>query len=187
MALFTAFTHNVAPLMRIFHMPTLTRVYWEATASLGYLDWHTETLLFAIHYSAIVSLSPEECLRILGNTREVCLAQYRFAVEQALARGNLLNTQDMTMLQAAVLFLTALPNEDDSRAAWSLTSVVFHIARTMGLHRDGTAFGLKPFETELRRRLWWQICIIDSRSSEYYCNEPIAKGFFFRHQTAPPH
>lgn len=125
MALFTAFTHNVAPLMRIFHMPTLTRIYWEATASLGYLDWHTETLLFAIHYSAIVSLSPEECPRILGNTREVCLAQYRFAVEQTLARGNLLNTPDKTMLQAAVLFLTALPNEDDSRAAWSLTSVVF--------------------------------------------------------------
>ena len=182
--LFAAFTDNVAPLVRIFHMPTLTRIYWDAVASLGSLDRHIETLLFAIHYSAVVSLSPDQCLGILGETRELCLERYRFAVEQSLARGNLLNTQDMTMLQAAVLFLSALPNEDDSRAAWSLTSLIYHIARTMGLHRDGTTFGLKPFETELRRRLWWQICIIDSRSSEYHCNEPIARGF--ASDTKPP-
>ncbi|RYP09061.1 hypothetical protein DL765_008583 [Monosporascus sp. GIB2] len=182
--LFAAFTDNVAPLVRIFHMPTLTRIYWDAIASLDSLDKYTETLLFAIHYSAVISLSPEQCLGILDETREAALMRYRFAVEQALARGNLLNTQNMTMIQAAVLFLSALPNQDDSRAAWSLTSLIYHIARTMGLHRDGTVFGLKPFETELRRRLWWQICIIDSRSSEYHCNEPIARGF--ASDTKPP-
>ncbi|KAE8387993.1 hypothetical protein BDV23DRAFT_160092 [Aspergillus alliaceus] len=182
--LFAAFTENVAPLVRIFHMPTLTHVYWDAIASLDSLDKHTETLIFAIHYSAVVSLTPEQCLSILHETREAALERYRLAVQQALARGNLLNTQSMTVLQAAVLFLSALPNEDDSRAAWSLTSLIYHIARTMGLHRDGTVFGLKPFETELRRRLWWQICIIDSRSSEYHCNEPIAQGFAM--DTKPP-
>ncbi|RYO74899.1 hypothetical protein DL766_003724 [Monosporascus sp. MC13-8B] len=182
--LFAAFTDNVAPLVRIFHMPTLTRVYWDAIASLDSLDKYTEALLFAIHYSAVISLTPEQCLSILDETRKAALERCRFAVEQALARGNLLNTQNMTMLQAAVLFLSALPNEDDSRAAWSLTSLIYHIARTMGLHRDGTVFGLKPFETELRRRLWWQICIIDSRSSEYHCNEPIARGF--ASDTKPP-
>ncbi|KAG5745043.1 hypothetical protein H9Q70_012268 [Fusarium xylarioides] len=182
--LFAAFSENVAPLVRIFHMPTLTRIYWDAIASLGTVDKHTETLLFTIHYSAVISLNSEQCLNILDETREAALERYRFAVEQALAQGNLLSTQSMTMLQAAVLFLSALPNEDDSRAAWALTSLVFHIARTMGLHRDGTIFGLKPFETELRRRLWWQICIIDSRSSEYHCNEPIAQGFIT--DTKPP-
>ncbi|KAK6599856.1 C6 transcription factor [Botrytis cinerea] len=182
--LFAAFSENVAPLVRIFHMPTLTRIYWDAIASLSTVDKHTETLLFTIHYSAVISLNLEQCLNILDETREAALERYRFAVEQALAQGNLLSTQSMTMLQAAVLFLSALPNEDDSRAAWALTSLVFHIARTMGLHRDGTIFGLKPFETELRRRLWWQICIIDSRSSEYHCNEPIAQGFVT--DTKPP-
>ncbi|KAI0427176.1 transcription factor [Xylaria sp. FL1042] len=183
-ALYAAFTDNVAPLVRIFHMPTLTRIYWDAIASLDSLDKVTETLLFAIHYSAVVSLTPEACLGILDETRDSALEKFRFAVEQALARGHLLNTQNMMMLQAAVLFLSALPNEEDSRAAWSLTSLIYHIARTIGLHRDGTKFGLKPFETELRRRLWWQICIIDSRSSEYHCNEPIAQAF--ASDTKPP-
>lgn len=33
----------------------------------------------------------------------------------------------------------------------------------MGLHRDGELLGLKPFETEMRRRLWWQIIMIDCK------------------------
>lgn len=36
----------------------------------------------------------------------------------------------------------------------------------MGLHRDGTHFGLPPFETEIRRRVWWGILILDVRSAE---------------------
>lgn len=40
------------------------------------------------------------------------------------------------------------------------------IAQRIGLHRDGTTLSLSPFETEMRRRLWWQIVILDSRSGE---------------------
>lgn len=36
----------------------------------------------------------------------------------------------------------------------------------MGVHRDGKALGVPPFETEMRRRLWWQITILDFRSAE---------------------
>lgn len=36
----------------------------------------------------------------------------------------------------------------------------------MGLHRDGSNFKLSPFETEMRRRLWWAILTLDLRSAE---------------------
>lgn len=36
----------------------------------------------------------------------------------------------------------------------------------MGLHRDGTNFKLGPFETEMRRRVWWAIVALDLRSAE---------------------
>lgn len=32
----------------------------------------------------------------------------------------------------------------------------------MGLHRDGDFLGLPPFETEMRRRLWWRILLLDA-------------------------
>lgn len=36
----------------------------------------------------------------------------------------------------------------------------------MGLNFDGTTFGLLPFEIEMRRRLWWQLILLDFRVSE---------------------
>lgn len=42
------------------------------------------------------------------------------------------------------------------------------MAHSMGIHRDGKIFGLNPFDTEMRRRLWWQIRILDARASEDY-------------------
>jgi hypothetical protein len=32
---------------------------------------------------------------------------------------------------------------------------------SMGYHRDGTHLSLSPFETEMRRRIWWQIVFFD--------------------------
>jgi len=34
-------------------------------------------------------------------------------------------------------------------------------AERLGLHRDGTVFQLSPYETEKRRRLWWQLQHLD--------------------------
>ncbi|OJZ92940.1 hypothetical protein ASPFODRAFT_56471 [Aspergillus luchuensis CBS 106.47] len=177
--LFGVFQENVSPMVRIFHMPTLVRNYWDAVASLESLDKDTEALLFAIYYSAVISMEPEQCLRTIGISKAHASETYLFAIEQALARADLLNTQSVMLLQAAVLFLFALRNEDDSRTVWSLTALIFHIAQAMGLHRDGIVFGLKPMETELRRRLWWHICLLDARSSEYHGCEPIVRGSAF--------
>lgn len=44
--------------------------------------------------------------------------------------------------------------------------MVIRLAYALGLHRDGTALGLSPFETDMRRRLWYQICALDFLSSD---------------------
>lgn len=36
----------------------------------------------------------------------------------------------------------------------------------MGLHRDGTSLGLPPFQVEMRRRLWWQITVLDEQTAQ---------------------
>lgn len=169
--LFAAFSENVVPLLRIFHVPTLSTLYWESIAAAptgGTLDKNVEALIFAIYYAATVSLPPAQCLSLLGLSYEAAIERYRFAAEQAIARADLLTTQSVVLLQATTLFINALRSHDGSRVSWSLTTLVFQLAQTMGLHRDGTAFGLKPFETEMRRRLWWHICILDSRSSDHH-------------------
>jgi hypothetical protein len=58
-ALLQIFAENVVPMVRIFHMPTTTRMYWDAIARLESIDKNTEALLFAIYYSAVISMDPE--------------------------------------------------------------------------------------------------------------------------------
>lgn len=43
---------------------------------------------------------------------------------------------------------------------------MIRLAQSIGLHRDGTSLKLSPFETEMRLRLWWHLCVLDSRAPE---------------------
>lgn len=55
---------------------------------------------------------------------------------------------------------------DDPRSLFCLTGIAVRIGQRMGLSNDGTRYGLLPFEAEMRRRLWWQIALLDHRTSE---------------------
>ncbi|KAK8115800.1 hypothetical protein PG984_012302 [Apiospora sp. TS-2023a] len=166
-SLFAAFCKNVAPVMRVMHLPTLTRQYWNAAASPDQIDRNTEALVLAANYAGVATMSEKQCPVELGQTRQNALAHYRIATEQALSRANLLSTRSPTLLQAATFYIEALKNEKGGQSAVrSLVVLVHHLARAMGLHRDGDAYGLPPFESEMRRRLWWYICILDHRTAE---------------------
>jgi hypothetical protein len=53
-----------------------------------------------------------------------------------------------------------------SRPSWALISLVVRLAQALNLHRDGDGSRFSPFESEMRRRLWWQVIILDVRASE---------------------
>jgi hypothetical protein len=114
-----------------------------------------------------------------GVSKDSLLRQYRFGVEQALARASFLNTNEIVTVQAFVLFLVCVRRHDDSKFVWSLTGLALRIAQSLGLHRDGTKFGLSPFDTEMRRRLWWQVCVLDNRASEDHASDPSILDFSF--------
>lgn len=54
----------------------------------------------------------------------------------------------------------------DSQSLWLLSGLAKRIGQTMGLHRESSLRKLPPFEAEIRRRLWWQLVIMDSRSAQ---------------------
>ncbi|OCK92991.1 uncharacterized protein K441DRAFT_152550 [Cenococcum geophilum 1.58] len=53
-----------------------------------------------------------------------------------------------------------------------LTGNAVRIAQAFGIHRDGSFFSLSPPETEMRRRLWWQICLLDMQVSDVHSSLP---------------
>jgi hypothetical protein len=52
------------------------------------------------------------------------------------------------------------------RSAWSLAGLCLRLAQSIGLHRDGSNLRLSPFESEMRRRLWWCLSAADTRAAE---------------------
>jgi hypothetical protein len=49
---------------------------------------------------------------------------------------------------------------------WISSGIVLRLAQSLGLHHDGTKTGLSAFDTEIRRRFWWQIKMLDVSCAE---------------------
>jgi len=173
------YKENVDPLVKVLHIPTFEMTFHQAVSKLTKVGKTLEPFLFTIYYGAVTSTTPEACLERWGEERTTMLGRYRFGIEQGLARANFLYCEDIVVLQAFVVFLVLLRRNDDARKIWTLTGLVVRIAQTLGIHRDGSHFDLQPFEIEMRRRLWWQVCILDARSSEDHgCDPTISEASF---------
>lgn len=71
----------------------------------------------------------------------------------------------------------------DYDAAWTFSSVIVRIAQTLGYHRDGEHFNLTPFETEMGRRIWWQVARHESKLALLCGRQPLLPSDW---DTKPP-
>ncbi|KAG9237384.1 fungal-specific transcription factor domain-containing protein [Amylocarpus encephaloides] len=173
------FLDNVHPLVKIVHAPTMSQTIRDVQNNMESLSRSTEALMFSIYFATITSMSAEEVKSNFGLSKDLLLKQYRFAVEQGLARAGLLNTNEIVTLQAFVLFLVCVRRHDDTRFVWSMTGLAIRLSQSLGIHRDGSKFDLTPFDIEMRRRLWWQVSILDVRASEDHGSDPSISDYAF--------
>lgn len=66
--------------------------------------------------------------------------------------------------------------DDSSRWAWTVLALAVRIAHALGLQRESTSRSIRPFEAEMRRRLWHALCIIDTHASADRGSDPIILG-----------
>lgn len=173
--------------LKLLHVPTdEIKVYSTiddpTTASLENL-----ALSLAIYYASTVSLEGPEAQVTLGQDRNTLLLQFKVGLEQAFAHGDFLDRPTMTGLHALAVYLvrsifvfcsksrvnliclqSALRVHNHGKGIWILNGLAIRIAHSLGLHRDGERLGLSPFQSEIRRRLWWHLLSRDSRAGEDY-------------------
>lgn len=94
------------------------------------------------------------------------LGHHRKLTKVALGRAGLISTADLDVLLAFVVFLVSAQHDYSHEALWTLVGVAVRIGQRMGLHRTEHLSGLSVFKAEMRRRLWWQICILNSQLGE---------------------
>ncbi len=85
-------------------------------------------------------------------------------------------------ITADCAFQMCLRSHSESRTVWTLTSLAIRIGHALDLHRDRSGVPLSCYEVEMRRRLWWQINVLDIRASEDRGSSPM----IFEHSTKMP-
>lgn len=160
------FKQNCDTLIKVLHVPTVEPLILRAAHQLDRIPRALEALMMVVYFTVVVSLSPSECLQLLGSEKATLVHIFKLGTDQALAQAGLLETDEIITLQALAIYLTGLRIHNSARVMSTLTSLLVRLANNAGIHRDGTHFKLPPFMVEMRRRLWWSICVLDSRASE---------------------
>ena len=164
--LWQVFLDNINPLTKLLHAPTVQQHLLDASANLEKISREWEALMFAIYLSAIQSMSTHECQNVMGEAKGVLVRRYHAAVRSALLRANFTSSLDLLLVQAFALYLLSVRQYHEPNSLWILTGTAVRLGQRIGLHRDGSLVGLSPFETEIRRRMWWRLLALDGQTAE---------------------
>ncbi|KAH7116334.1 hypothetical protein EDB81DRAFT_246667 [Dactylonectria macrodidyma] len=165
--LWTVFKDSIDPLVRILHMPTVEPKVseWLSKDDVEGMPSNLNALLFAVYFSATSSMENDECREVLGSDRSAIVMKYRAAEENALTVAGLLNTDDLMVLQSFIIYLTALRHMSP-RLSWTLCSLASRLLQSLGAHRDGASRSLSIFDSEMQKRLFWHLAVLECGAAE---------------------
>ncbi|RGP64700.1 hypothetical protein FSPOR_7790 [Fusarium sporotrichioides] len=168
--LWKIFVDNVDVCTKVTHLPTSETILYTVMRDPTKASIETLTFCFAIYYASVTASSPEDVLNDTGEDRKQALQRYKICLEQSLAQADFLNNPTITLLQALAIYTAAMRvhNINSGRAVWIMNGLSLRAAQSIGLHRDGSKLGLPPFESEIRRRVWWHFLERDGRGAEDY-------------------
>jgi hypothetical protein len=75
----------------------------------------------------------------------------------------------MVLVQAFSIFLLLAQRDEDisSRFVYMMVGLLIRMAQYLGFQRDGAGLPhLSPYEVEIRRRVWYALCMMDLRAAE---------------------
>jgi len=162
--LWQIFIENVNPLTKLVHVPSLQLVIEKAATNIDRIPASFEALMFSVYSMAVLSLTEDECKEAFGESRAVLLPRYVAATKGSLSRAKFMSSTSLVILQALLFHILSIRDDYEARAIWTLTGVAIRVAEGMGMRLDGTLLGLSTFETEIRRRIWWQLKLHDFRA-----------------------
>ncbi|KAL4723551.1 hypothetical protein ACLX1H_009189 [Fusarium chlamydosporum] len=168
--LWKVFADSVDICTKVTHLPTSETILYTVTRDPAKATIENLALCFAIYYASVTALNPDEAFDVTGEDRKLALQRYKICLEQSLAQADFLDNPTITLLQALAIYTAAMRahNTNSGRAVWIMNGLALRAAQSIGLHRDGSKLGLSPFESEIRRRLWWHFLERDGRGAEDY-------------------
>ncbi|KAJ9422315.1 hypothetical protein QL093DRAFT_2310914 [Fusarium oxysporum] len=134
------YVENVDPFIKVLHTPAIENIVKQLKGNFSSCGHDVEALLFAICLAAIASMD-EKTVSFNFNTpqRTTAAAPWSYTYR-------------------------CYPNIGAQDKVWPLSGLLLRLAKSVCLHREGDPHQYNQLEREIRRRLWWHICFIDSSS-----------------------
>ena len=179
-ALVSSFLAGVHPLCPLIHVPAFQKdcdSFWfwytdfeDAFVSPKLFDDPTFVcLLFSVIYCGAIVSVPESWSddAMQGINRDALLITLRDACASSLEYCQHLKYPTQSTLTASLLkyFVSEMPVDTDETTEFVGTAI--RIAQKLGMHRNGTKFGLDPISSATRRGIWWHIVCLDVETNTF--------------------
>ncbi|KAF3393437.1 Transcription factor vrtR2 [Talaromyces pinophilus] len=182
-ALCDIYLNQVDRIIKVLHRPSLKRHLLEGIPypAVKRSREAENALDTAVFYAAVASMTDRQCYNLFQCSRNEVLPEYQSACEMALERADLMRTTDMMVLQAFVLYLVATRAHDKSRAVWTLLATAVRVAQALNLHVESLSPTETFFNQQMRKRLWFTICLLDVQT----CFDPDSRPLIPLEMTQP--
>ena len=121
-------------------------------------------LLLAVMFTGSIACLKIDATSAMCSSPEMQKKLYNM-MSSALTLVGFPHSPALYSLMAFVLVKSMLIREEESLSSCSFVAVALRISQAMGLHKDGTNFGLDDVQIEERRRIWCHLMHLDVMTS----------------------
>ncbi|OBT58323.1 hypothetical protein VE04_00742 [Pseudogymnoascus sp. 24MN13] len=150
---FFSFYHPTFP---IVHEPTFRAQYDGTLPRPDKENWNTLANILA----ALGSFASSNC----SDATDLPIFQ---AAQKSLFADNL-EVGNLTLVQAFGLSATYLQKRNKPNTGYNYGGVALRLGIGLGLHKEFEQGNLPPLQMEIRRRVWWTLCVLDVGATVTY-------------------
>ncbi|KAI1613135.1 transcriptional regulatory protein GAL4 [Exophiala viscosa] len=140
----------------ILHEPSFREQYSKLDGRPGTTTFHILARLVAVLGAFVSGTGTDEFHATLFNT-----------VKADLNIGSL-ETGNLGLVQAFALAANYLQKRNRPNSGYIYGGIAVRLAVSLGLHKDFHGRHATPFKQEVRRRVWWSLCVLDVGATVTY-------------------
>lgn len=84
-----------------------------------------------------------------------------FAHARSMLSFDHLELGNLTLVQALTLISNYQQKRDKPNSGYNYLGLAVRMATGLGLHKEFTSWKISPLQMEIRRRVWWSLCVFD--------------------------
>ncbi|KAM0552389.1 hypothetical protein ACHAPJ_007949 [Fusarium lateritium] len=128
---------------------------------------------FRAQYSELIARPNGPCWTVLAyivaaigvwvssNTSGQALDLALFSQARSMLNFDFLEIGNLTLVQALTLISNYQQKRDKPNSGYNYLGLAVRMAMGLGLHKEFEGWNISPLNMEIRRRVWWSLCVFD--------------------------